>query len=75
MHKKFEIIRTKIKGSCQSERKMVTNNSKSASITYSVNSKCDLCENYDRNENTMKTKAVYVMYQSTNRDILSMHPF
>ena len=29
MHKKFEINRTKIKGSCQSGRKVVTNNSKS----------------------------------------------
>ena len=29
MHKKFEINRTKIKGSCQSGRKMVTHNSKS----------------------------------------------
>ena len=29
MHKKFEINRTKIKGGCQSGRKMVTHNSKS----------------------------------------------
>ena len=29
MHKKFEINRTKIKGSCQSGRKVVTHNSKS----------------------------------------------
>ena len=29
MHKKFEINRTKIKGGCQSGRKVVTNNSKS----------------------------------------------
>ena len=29
MHMKFEINRTKIKGSCQSERKVVTHNSKS----------------------------------------------
>ena len=29
MNKKFEINRTKIKGSCQSERKVVTHNSKS----------------------------------------------
>ena len=29
MHKKFEINRTKIKGSCQSGRKKVTHNSKS----------------------------------------------
>ena len=29
MHKKFEINQTKIKGSCQSERKVVTHNSKS----------------------------------------------
>ena len=28
-YKKFEINRTKIKGSCQSERKVVTNDSKS----------------------------------------------
>ena len=28
MHKKFEINRTKIKGSCQSGRKVVTQNSK-----------------------------------------------
>ena len=31
MHKKFEIKRTKIKGGCQSEGKVVTHNSKSAS--------------------------------------------
>ena len=29
MHKKFEINRTKIKGGCQSGRKVVTHNSKS----------------------------------------------
>ena len=29
MHKKFEINRTKIKGGCQSGRKLVTHNSKS----------------------------------------------
>ena len=29
MHKKFEISRTKIKGSCQSGRKVVTHNSDS----------------------------------------------
>ena len=29
MHKKFEINQTKIKGSCQSRRKVVTHNSKS----------------------------------------------
>ena len=29
MHKKFEIYRTKIKGSCQSVRKVVTQDSKS----------------------------------------------
>ena len=29
MHKKFEINRTKIKGGCQSRRKVVTHNSKS----------------------------------------------
>ena len=29
MHKKFEINLTKIKGDCQSGRKVVTNNSKS----------------------------------------------
>ena len=29
MHKKFEIDRTKIKGGCQSGRKVVTHNSKS----------------------------------------------
>ena len=29
MHKKFETNLTKIKGSCQSERKVVTHNSKS----------------------------------------------
>ena len=29
MHKKFEINQTKIKGVCQSERKVVTHNSKS----------------------------------------------
>ena len=29
MHKKFEINQTKIKGSCQSERKVVTHDSKS----------------------------------------------
>ena len=29
MHKKFEIIQTKIKGGCQSGRKVVTHNSKS----------------------------------------------
>ena len=29
MHKKFEINQTKIKGSCQSERKIVTHDSKS----------------------------------------------
>ena len=28
MHKKFEISQTKIKGGCQSRRKVVTNNSK-----------------------------------------------
>ena len=29
MHKKFEVNRTKIKGGCQSGRKVVTHNSKS----------------------------------------------
>ena len=29
MHKKFEMIRTKIKGSCQSERRVITHDSKS----------------------------------------------
>ena len=29
MHKKFEINRTKVKGGCQSGRKVVTHNSKS----------------------------------------------
>ena len=36
MHKKFEINRTKIKGGCQSGRKVVTHNSKSDLPLYTV---------------------------------------
>ena len=44
MHKKFEINRTKIKGGCQSGRKVVTHNSKSDlppdETTISVGNRC-----------------------------------
>ena len=67
MHKKFEINRTKIKGDCKSERKAVTQNSKSdlplletgAGYVYNIFSFLVLKIEYVEEEKTKKTSHLF----------------
>ena len=58
MHKNFEINRTKIKGGCQSGRKVVTHNSKSdLPLTIIMRKYADLPENHMSSSHAIRAHA------------------